>query len=278
MDKYYLTHLKHIKTQSDFSGSFLLINLIFIGKIITLIFKKEEKKRKVNYIFEEKNESIMTEITEDTNKIKNDNDKNKVSQIKKRKNIINDNNTINRNFIIIILIKFMIMNIYCKIKRNILFDLFNPLYSSTIKLKIKGIGNSYLFGNEVGNNFTGIKYLKEVKINGNVQDTIKYIYNFNQKDNLVELLFDDNINNCSCMFRKCSNITEIDLSNFKTSHVVAVNRMFSSRHSLTSLDSHNFDTPQVKIMYSMFFGCSPSTSSDLSNFDTSKVTTMNGIF
>ena len=46
MDKYYLTHLKHIKTQSDFYESFLLINLIFIGKIITLIFKKEEKKRK----------------------------------------------------------------------------------------------------------------------------------------------------------------------------------------------------------------------------------------
>ena len=170
----------------------------------------------MNYIFEEKNESIMTEITEVTNKIKNDNDKNKVSQIKKRKNIINDNNTINRNFIIIILIKFMILNIFFKIKSNILFDLFNPLCSSTIKLKIKGIGNSYLFGNEVGNNFTGIKYLKEVKINGNVQDTIKYIYHFKQKDNLVELLFDDNINNCSCMFRKCSNITEIDLSNFKT--------------------------------------------------------------
>ena len=42
---------------------------------------------------------------------------------------------------IINLIKFIIINIFCQIKSNILFDLFH-FQNSKISLKIKGIGNN----------------------------------------------------------------------------------------------------------------------------------------
>ena len=126
--------------------------------------------------------------------------------------------------------------------------------------------------------FQNIKYLNNVYINGNKQDTIEYKYNFNQTNNFVELIWDDNINSSECMFRKCSNITEINLSNFNTSQVKSMSYMFSRCPSLISLDLSNFNTSQVTNMRSMFYNCSSLTSLNLSNFNTSQVTHMNNMF
>ena len=190
-------------------------------------------------------------------------------------NIINNNNIKIRNYILIIVS--ILINIFYQIKNNI-FDLFYFQYSN-ITLKIKGIGYNTILGNEtVGYNFKGINYLKEVYINGNIQNTKEYKYYFNQTDNYVELIWDDNINSCQYMFRKCSNITEINLSNFNTSQVTLMWSMFNGCSSLTSLDLSNFNTSQVTDMRWMFIGCSSLTSLDLSNFDTSQVTDMRGMF
>ena len=51
--------------------------------------------------------------------------------------------------------------------------------------------------------------------------------------------------------------------------------MFSGCSSLSSLDLSNFITSSVTNMYRMFYRCSSLTSLDLSNFNTSSVTTMN---
>ena len=125
-------------------------------------YKKEFIRLENNY-FKFKKESTIARILIENKNVNNDDNKIKEKKIKKIMNNINNNNIIIK-YILINLIAFLTINIFYYVKSNILFDLFNPLYSSTIKLKIKGIGNSYLFGNEVGNNFTGIKYLKEVKI------------------------------------------------------------------------------------------------------------------
>ena len=145
-------------------------------------------------------------------------------------------------------------------------------------LKIRGIGESIIFGNETTKHFRDINYLKEVYINGNKQDKIEYKYNFNQTINFVELFWDDNINNCEYMFSKCSNITEIDLSSFKTSQVIDMDYMFSDCSSLTSLNLSNVDTSKVKFMKGMFYDCSSLTSLDLSIFNTSIVESMDSMF
>ena len=219
---------------------------------ISTFFKKENKNKNSNGIIEE-------------------------NQIKKRKNNIKDNKIINRNFIIINLIQFIIVGIFYQIKCNILFNLFH-FQVSKITLKIKGIGTHFIFGNDNNYKFTGINYLNEVTINGNKQDTITYNYYFNQTDNFVELIWDKNINNCSCMFFRCSNINEINLSNFETSQVTDMHYMFHHCSSLTLLDLSNLNTSQVKDMKSMFIECSSLISLDLSNFDTSQVTDMQNMF
>ena len=141
--------------------------------------------------------------------ISNSNNKNENNKKKEEKNSEKHKNIIIRNLIIATLIKQIILNMAIKIKSNTIFDL-ALFQDSKIILKIKGIGENKLFGNEIGYNFTSINYLKQVIINGKAQDTIAYKYYCNQTNNIVELILDDNLKNCGFMFRMCYNITEIN--------------------------------------------------------------------
>ena len=73
-------------------------------------------------------------------------------------------------------------------------------------------------------------------------------------------------------------LLEIDVSNFDTSKVTDMSRMFYDLRNITSLDLSNFDTSKVTTMNRMFSGMSNLITLDLSNFDTSKVTTMMSMF
>ena len=261
-------------------NNILVYIIIVINKIITLLKNRILRKAKILYFHEKiHNYEIVSckdclfEIKKDLkkdfdnkfNKKSNiDNNIVKNNGINKIKNNINENNIRIRNYIIINLIQFIIINIFNQIKNNILPDIF--LFQDwNITLKIKGIGDSIIFGNEnQSNNFTGISYLKKVYINGNKQDIIKYKYHFNQTDNFVELIWNDYINDCENMFYKCSNITEINLSKYNTSNVTKMSNMFNDCLSLTSLDLSNFNTSLVIDMQFMFSGCSSLTSLNIS--------------
>ena len=78
--------------------------------------------------------------------------------------------------------------------------------------------------------------------------------------------------------QKIRNVLEIDLSNFDTSQVMNMSRMFYGMEKLTTLNLSNFDTSKVTDMGRMFDGMYGLTSLNLSNFDTSKVTNMRGMF
>ena len=218
------------------------------------------------------NKSKADQIMKENKKINIINSKIKENPIRKR----NNKDIIIKNYILIILIKFLILNIYCQRKINIYYYSLNFQYSKII-LKIKGIGENLLFANGKYA-FQNIKYLNSVYINGNKQDTIEYKYYFNQTENSVELIWDDNIDSCANLFRQCSNITEIDLSYFNTSQVINMTRMFSYCTSLTSLNLSYFDTTQVINMEYVFYNCISLTSLNLSNFNTSKVLSMHGMF
>jgi len=145
---------------------------------------------------------------------------------------------------------------------------------SKILLKLNGIGQNKI----LNPSFKNIDKLKEVYING-ISQTIKdHNYIFNETNNLIELIFGDYITNCGKMFTSCSNITEIDLSNFDSSRVTNMSCMFSDCTSLISINFTNFRTSQVERMDFMFLECSSLISLNLSSFDTSQVSDMNCMF
>ena len=82
----------------------------------------------------------------------------------------------------------------------------------------------------------------------------------------------------SYMFRGCSSLKSLDLSNFNTPNVERMGYMLSDCSSLESLDLSNFNTPNVIEMDYMFSGCSSLKSLDLSNFNTTKVENMENVF
>ena len=200
--------------------------------------------------------------------------------MEKENNIISniiDNIISYHHCIIIFLIKLiMIINIFISIKGN-KFDFYYFHYSK-ITLKVKGIGENNILGDNKDYNFSDIDYLKEVFINGHKQDKIDYKYYFNQTDNYVELIWNDSITNCDNMFFLCTSITEINLSNFNTSQIESMANIFNRCSSLTSLNLSNFDTSKVINMKGMFYNCWLLTSLDLSNFDTTLVSYMNHMF
>ena len=59
-----------------------------------------------------------------------------------------------------------------------------------------------------------------------------------------------------------------------TSNVTNMQNMFKNCSNLKSLDLSNFDTSNVTKMYSMFYGCSNLETLDLSNFSTSNMSSM----
>ncbi|MCM1128198.1 MAG: BspA family leucine-rich repeat surface protein [Lachnospiraceae bacterium] len=79
-------------------------------------------------------------------------------------------------------------------------------------------------------------------------------------------------------FKNCSNLTDVDLSNFDTSQVTDMSGMFCGCEALYDLNVSNFDTHQVTDMSSMFAGCESLIHLDVSNFNTSNVTDMSSMF
>ena len=183
----------------------------------------------------------------------------------------------NINYIALYILNFLIiLNLFNKTTNN----KFNFYYFklSQISLRIKGIGTKTLLSNSVTYTFKGLNFIKQIYINGNIQSKVEYSYYFNQTDNFVKLIFEDDINNCEFMFYRCTEITEINLSNFNTSQVTSMYDMFAYCSSLTSINLSNIDTSKVESINSIFAYCSSITFLNLSNFKTSNVNNMNRLF
>ena len=144
---------------------------------------------------------------------------------------------------------------------------------SNITLKIKGIGNKNILGTNT-NNFNKNYYPNLIYINGKQNFTITNKYYFDKDDNYIDLIWNNTIDSCYFMFYKCSDIIEIDLSNFDSSNVSTMGYMFYGCSQLSSLNLSNFDTSNVANMECMFCFCSQLSSLNLSNFVTSTVTNM----
>lgn len=162
---------------------------------------------------------------------------------------------------------------------------------------------------ETSRNYTYAKYLTNVIQLGELNAT-KYI--FAKCENLTSFKGEKlvspntfaNVNTMGYMFWGCTNLKEIDLTNFDTQNVTDMNRMFSGCQSLVELDLTSLDTSKVtdmnetfgycknlenlnisnlktnlvKKMTYMFAGCVKLKTLDFSSFNTSNVTNMEWMF
>ena len=211
---------------------------------------------------------------------------------KKKRNfvIIKKANTINKILIITyIIINFLFVSIAT-------YNNISNYQKITLKINGKGYNSIYYSNFEYKPN--------KIYINNNEEYNISNQYFFDKSKNIIELFWDNNIDSTYRMFKKCSNISEIDLSNFNssqvtnmaymfeecsslaylnfsklnTSKVTNMIYMFSNCISLESLDLSSFNTSKVEDMIYMFNGCSSLKSLNLSNFNTSKVKQMHNMF
>lgn len=87
-----------------------------------------------------------------------------------------------------------------------------------------------------------------------------------------------NLTDMNAMFRKCSNLKYLDLSNQDLSKVTNMPYVFSECYSLSYVDLSNTNTINNGSLHSIFMGCSKLKSVKLKNFRTDKVTVMTNMF
>ena len=104
-----------------------------------------------------------------------------------------------------------------------------------------------------------------------------------ERSGLITITFPSNfgksVKNMSSMFKNCENLTELDLSNFKTNNVTDMKEMFSGCKNLITLNIDNFTTDNVENMSKMFESCNSLKEINFpETFTTNKVTDMSSIF
>ena len=118
----------------------------------------------------------------------------------------------------------------------------------------------------------------EIRINDELIP-FNYFHNFkSQGKYTIKYSFKNQFKNMYFMFRGCSSLFNINLSNFNTSNVTNMGCLFSECSSLTYINLFNFNTDNVTNMNSMFYGCSSLTNINLSTFNTNNVTNMGCMF
>lgn len=159
-------------------------------------------------------------------------------------------------------------------------------YTGLSKVTIKPIPSEYVIPSgtlEITSNGThNVKNYEKVSVSvgGITIDDASFLFYRNARISKVNELLQliKNCISCGSMFYYCTELTTLNLSNFDTSNVKAMNEMFYGCSNLTTLDVSNFNTSKVTNMTSMFAYCSKLTALDVNNFNTSKVIAMSGMF
>ena len=131
--------------------------------------------------------------------------------------------------------------------------------------------------------YTYTKYLTGVKQFGELNATN---YGFAQCANLTYISGDnlvtdktfEKVRDMSNMFRNCSGLTELDVSNWNIGSVQIMSYMFYSCSRLTSLDVSNWNVGSVTDMSMMFGYCNGLISLDVSDWNTRNVRNMRQMF
>ena len=158
---------------------------------------------------------------------------------------------------------------------NCLFFLLLPTlsYENTynITLYMDGTSGNFLY--------SGFKPLPDkVFVNGEPVLEISASFTSSVSPNVIKLVWNSAVTNCSSMFYNINGIKKVDLSEFNSENVIDMSKMFYYCTKLEEIIFGNLDTSNVVNMDSMFYYDSLITYMDLSNLDASKVTSMNSMF
>ena len=135
----------------------------------------------------------------------------------------------------------------------------------------------------VPNSEDSSKYDLYIGTKGKVIANENSAYVFDGFSNMKSITFNDNFDTSNAtdmhgMFRRESNLTNLDLSSFDTSNVTNMGGMFSDNFALETVNLSSFDTSNVTTMAWMFSQCNKLNNLDLSTFNTSNVTDMKWMF
>ena len=118
----------------------------------------------------------------------------------------------------------------------------------------------------------------EIQINDKLIP-FNYFFNFKSKGKYkIKYSFKNKLKNICFMFRGCSSLINIDLSQFNGNNIIDMHSMFDRCSSLKNINFSNFNTNNVKNMIGVFYGCSSLNNINLSNFNTNNVTDMRYMF
>ncbi|MFQ3565344.1 BspA family leucine-rich repeat surface protein, partial [Lactococcus paracarnosus] len=111
------------------------------------------------------------------------------------------------------------------------------------------------------------------------EDLFRELSNLTEIEGLTNLDTSD-VTTMLNMFRDCSSLVTLDLSNFTAEKVTDIRDMFRDCTSLLTVDLSKFNTKNVADMRGTFRGCTSLKSLDLSTFDTSEsgITTLDKLF
>ena len=184
-----------------------------------------------------------------------------VNKMKKKLNLSTFKYSITFTFIIIFFVS--LISIYNK-------DI--KIYFSEINLIIRGKNEQNILSEEFSFD------PDQVFVNGILNNSCIKTCFLNNELNDITIIFNNNLESCSNMFKNLDNILEVDLSNFDTSKVTLMDSMFYNCTNLKKITFNNINTSSVKNMSHMFYECRSLTTIDLSNFDTSSVINMSSTF
>ena len=117
----------------------------------------------------------------------------------------------------------------------------------------------------------------KVLMNGVVQEVSTIYYLVYQEINNFTIIW-EKMPKCSGMFEYSTGIVSIDLSNFDSSQLIDISKMFRECRNLRYINFTNFDVSLVENMTQLFYGCTKLTSLDLSNFYTFSAISMESMF
>ena len=103
-------------------------------------------------------------------------------------------------------------------------------------------------------------------------------YKIDAEINGLNYLDTSNVENMFCMFQACSNVKNLDVSNWDTSSSRNMAYMFNLGKKLAKVDVSNFDTSNVENMRCMFKYCAELANLDVTSWKTGNVTNMRCMF
>ena len=179
------------------------------------------------------------------------------------------------NIIYFILFFFIFHNLFIYADSQKINDVFNRKLQgqNIIIITILGAGPQ----NILNPNFNTLP--NQVLVNGEIIQTENTTINLIENINIISLLWESIINDCTEMFANLSNLIEVDFTNFFFSYIESMNYMFCNCSNLEKIIfNDNINTERLGFLEGTFFGCKSLKSLDLSMFDTSNVRTMSSMF